>query len=112
MITGTDPVLEALWKRVVDEWENEERHAAFLDYCQGNERLVEAAVRYRGMAGDRTRSESAEKKLRAVALLAMTKLEVSRTTERPGSGHSASYVLIAGFVLATIGLLAYLAATR
>jgi hypothetical protein len=102
-----DPTLEALWKRVIDEWEDEARHNAFLDYCQKRDRLVDAAVRYRGMAGDRERARVSEKKLKAVALLAMTRLEVTRVAERRSPSRALSYALIAFFVAATIGLLAY-----
>lgn len=110
-MTASDPVLDALWKRVTDDFADEKAHGAFLDYCRTNERLVEAAVRYRGMVGDRDRAAAAEKKLKAVALLAMTELESSRSppvsARRPGS-----YVLIAMFLIATIGLLAYLSGSR
>lgn len=107
-----DPTLEALWKRVLDGWDDERRHSAFLDYCQKSECLVDAAVRYRGMAGDRERAQVAEKKLKAVALLAMTRLEVVRHAERRAPGRAGSYVLILFFVAATLGLLAYLGVGR
>ncbi len=107
-----DQALEALWKRVLDAWEDDATHNAFLEYCRSRDQLVEAAVRYRGMAGDHARAATAEKKLKAVALLAMTKLEVSRS-EPPASGrHSSAYALIAFFLLATMGLVAYVMRTR
>jgi hypothetical protein len=108
-----DPALEALWKRVVDAWEDEAAHAAFLEHCRRAERLVEAAVRYRGMVGDHARSAVAKKKLDQVLILAMTELDLSRQKERkPAASHAASYTLIAFFVVATIGLLAYMGALR
>ena len=107
-----DPALEALWKRVLDAWDDDARHAAFLDYCQRSDRLVDAAVRYRGMAGDRDRAQTAEKKLKAVALLAMTRLEVARHAERRSPSRAGSYTLIGLFVVATLGLLAYLGLSR
>ena len=110
-MSTSDPVLDALWKRVTDDFADEKAHGAFLDYCRTHERLVEAAVRYRGMKGDRERAETAEKKLKAVALLAMTELESSRSPPVPARrrGH---YALIAMFLVATIGLLAYLSGSR
>lgn len=110
-MSGADPVLDALWKRVTDDFADEKAHGAFLDYCRTQERLVEAAVRYRGMVGDRDRGAVAEKKLKAVALLAMTKLESSRSPPAPGR-RPGNYVLIAMFLVATIGLLAYLSGSR
>ena len=112
MSTPSDPMLEALWKRVLDAWDDEHAHSAFLDYCRSSDRLVEAAVRYRGMAGDHARSLVAEKKLKAVALLAMTELETNRFSERGTQNYFASFLLILFFVCATVGLLAYLGATR
>lgn len=103
-----DPTLEALWKRVLDDWDDEARHSAFLDYCQQTERLVDAAVRYRGMTGDRTRAEIAEKKLKTVTLLAMARLEVARRSDRGAAPRRLGYALLAFFVVATLGLLAYL----
>lgn len=107
-----DATVEALWKRVLDAWDDDARHAAFLDYCQRSDRLVDAAVRYRGMTGDRDRAQTAEKKLKAVALLAMTRLEVARQAERRTPSRAGSYTLIGFFVVATLGLLAYLGLGR
>lgn len=112
MSTPPDVALEALWKRVLDNWEDEAAHSAFLEYCQRTDRLVDAAVRYRGMTGDRARAQISEKKLKAVALLAMTRLEVARLIERRAPNRTAHYVLLLAFVLASFGLLAYLGLTR
>ena len=103
-----DPVLEALWKKVLENWNDDAAHRAFIDYCQTQDRLVEAAVRYRGMKGDHERGASAEKRLGAITVLAMTKLEALRSPDRRGRNRSLAYVLIAVFIAATIGLLAYL----
>jgi hypothetical protein len=107
-----DPALEALWKRVVDHWDDDAAHAAFLEQCRASGKLVEAAVRYRGMVGDHARSIVAKKKLDAVLFLAMAELDTSRSRGLRRATHAASYALIAFFVVATIGLLAYLGAAR
>lgn len=107
-----DPALEALWKQVLDAWEDDATHNAFLEYCRARDQLVEAAVRYRGMAGDHSRAVIAEKKLKAVALLAMTKLEVSRSEPPASRRHPTAYGLIAFFLIATLGLVAYVMRTR
>lgn len=112
MSGAADPTLEALWKKVVDHWDDEHAHTAFLEYCRRGERLVEAAVRYRGMVGDHARSTVAKRKLDAVAMLAMAELEVSRQKPRPPERHAGSYAMIAFFLLATVGLLAYLGVMR
>ena len=103
-----DAVLEALWKNVLDRWDDDAVHGSFIDHCQQSDQLVEAAVRYRGMAGDRERGQQAQKRLNAIAALAMARLEGLRSGEKREPTRVAAYLLIAMFVAATIGLLAYL----
>lgn len=100
----TDPALEALWKRVLDDWEDERAHGAFIEYCQNNDELLEGAVRYRGMSGDHVRGESAEKRLKAIALLAIAGLESQRTPETPGVSDATRIVLVIFFIAATVAL--------
>jgi hypothetical protein len=73
-----DGTFEALWKNVVDRWDDDAAHAVFLQHCQMNEQLAEAAARYAGMRGDRDRGESARRRLDAVTVLATTALVASR----------------------------------
>jgi hypothetical protein len=108
-VAGPSAALDTLWKHVLDHWDDEAAHRAFLEHCRQNDRLVEAAVRYRGMKGDYARAATAEAKLAAVAALAMARLELARGPEKRPRGRLMSYVLIAFFVAGTIGLLAYLA---
>lgn len=103
---------DTLWKHVLDHWDEEAAHRAFLEHCRVEDALVEAAVRYRGMKGDRAKGPLAEKKLAAIAVLAMTKLEVLRTKERPRRIPAVGIALVVAFLGATFGLLAYLARVR
>jgi hypothetical protein len=108
----TDAGFEALWKSVLDRWEDERTHGAFLEYCRSTDQLAEAAARYRGMKGDRDRSAVAEKRLAGIAIVALAKLHSTRSPlARPGRRVFA-LLLAAGFGLAAFGLLAYLIATR
>jgi hypothetical protein len=106
-----DPALEALWKNALDNWDNDAAHHAFLDFCQSHEALDEAAVRYRGMKGDRDRGLGAEKRLTAVLMLAMSKLELSRSEPKAASSALTKLVLIAFFLLGSLIVLAYLLRT-
>lgn len=108
----SDAALEALWKSVLDHWEDDRAHGAFLEHCQRAGMLVEAAVRYRGMAGDRERGPSAQKRLNSVALLAMAELEQHRTSEGQARRNATSLVLVIFFLAATIVLALYLYTTR
>jgi hypothetical protein len=107
-----DDAFEALWKSVLDRWQEERTHSAFLEYCQATNQLAEAAARYRGMKGDRERSGVAEKRLAGIAIVALAKLHATRSPPaRPGR-RVAGLLLAASFALAAVGLLAYLIATR
>jgi hypothetical protein len=102
-----DAQLEALWKRVLDDWDSDASHALFLEHCQRTEQLAEAAARYLGMTGDRVRGPSAQKRLQAVATLAVLALEASRTSPRVVTRNASHWALIVLFVAATLGILIY-----
>jgi len=101
----TDPVLEVLWKRVLDHFDDESAHAAFIDHCQATRQLLEAAVRYRGMAGDHARGKIAERRLAAISALALADLETARTPERRGLALVIRLVLIVLFLGGSVALL-------
>jgi hypothetical protein len=103
-----DSALETLWKNALDRWEDEAAHRAFLEYCRQRNQLVEAAVRYRGMKGDHARGPLAERKLTAITALALARLEGSRTPDPRRRSRVFGYLLVAFFIAATVGLLAYL----
>ncbi len=100
-----DPDLEVLWRHTLDHWDDDKAHTAFLQHCDAGNQLPEAAARYRGMAADHTRAEVAEKKLRAVAALAMAKLETQRTP--PAGGNKILTFIAFLFVLGTALALLY-----
>jgi hypothetical protein len=108
----TDPAFETLWKHVLDNWDDDKAHGVFLEHCQRTDQLLEAAVRYRGMAGDHQRGSSASKRLQAITLLAMSRLDAQRTLDRPARRGTGKLVLIVLFVAGTVALLALLTARR
>jgi len=99
-----DPVLEALWKRVTDNWEDDRTHEAFLRHCQENALLGEAAARYRMFREDEARGEFAKKRLEAITLLATTALLAQRTEARPTLPKWVTVVV----TLACAGVVVYL----
>lgn len=105
----SDPALEALWKNVLDNWDDDKAHGAFLEHCQRSGLLVEAAVRYRGMKGDRERGEVADKRLQGVAMLAMAQLEASRSERQETGSRWVVLVVALVLLLVALGLLLYLA---
>ncbi|MEO8906249.1 MAG: hypothetical protein ABI488_26790 [Polyangiaceae bacterium] len=106
-----DAAFEALWKNVLDHWDEDRAHSAFLELCQATDQLAEAAGRYRGMKGDRDRSAVAEKRLVAIAIVALAKLEATRG-KAPSPRRTASFILAAGFGFASVVILAYLMLSR
>ena len=107
-----DLAFDALWKNVLDRWDDDRAHGAFLEHCQATDQLAEAAARYRGMKGDRERSAVAEKRLAGVAIVALAKLEATRTQPRHSRSRTGALVVASAFGLATVALLAYLMLSR
>jgi hypothetical protein len=100
-----DATFEALWKNVVDRWDDDAAHAVLLQHCQMTEQLAEAAARYAGMRGDRDRGESAKRRLDAVTVLATSSLLASRTEREALVSKWLTFVVLfslsamAGYVL-------------
>lgn len=78
-----DPVLEELWKRVLENWDDERRHAALLEHAARTQALAEIAGRYRLVVGDPARADVAQKKITAI-MTAATEMLMSMKTPRPG----------------------------
>jgi hypothetical protein len=100
-----DAALQALWKQVIDNWDDAGAHAKFLNYCQQTEQLAEAAARYRGMAEDRSRGESAQRQLQAITLLAYSELDRARSVPPPRAPLAAKLLAIVFFLVASALLL-------
>lgn len=82
-----DPVGEALWAKVLEQWDDDARHAAFIAHCRIHRDLGAAAKRYRGIAeGDEAyrsqadRATEAKKRLAGITTLALLELQASATT--------------------------------
>jgi len=82
-VEATDPVLDALWKRVLEAWDDERTHAALLDHALRGQALPEIAGRYRALAEDPDKGALAKKKLDAI-VVAATQMLISMKTPRPG----------------------------
>jgi hypothetical protein len=100
-------VLDVLWHQLLSRWDDAEAHAAFLQAAQESGRLADAAMRYRGMSGDRERSRVAESQLVAITALALSGLELART-KVPAKRRIGGYAAL-GIGLFFVGLLAMLA---
>jgi hypothetical protein len=74
-----DPVLEALWQRVTEAWDDEKAHAALLDHALRAQQLPELSGRYRALVGDRDRGAAARKHLDAIVTAATQMLMSMKT---------------------------------
>lgn len=72
--SGGDAVLEALWNRVLEAWDDERVHAAILEHAVRTGALPEIAGRYRTLAGDPEKGALAKARLDAIVLAATNML--------------------------------------
>jgi hypothetical protein len=77
--TRGDPLLEALWTRVLEAWEEDKVHGALLDYALRAEALPEIAGRYRALTSDPERGARAQKRLDALVAAATASLFATKT---------------------------------
>lgn len=82
----SDEELEALWNDVQVRWDDPRAHDAFLEVARSRGALAQAAACYRRVkeGEDEDRRALAEKRLTAVAFLAMQTLESARTPKTEG----------------------------
>ena len=78
-----DAVLEALWTRVLEAWNDDKAHAALLEHALRSQALPDIAGRYRGLLGDGEKGALAKKKLDAI-VIAATNMLWSMKTPKPG----------------------------
>ncbi len=74
-----DAVLEALWGRVLEAWDEDRAHAALLEYALRSQELPEVASRYRALLDDPQKGPLAKKKLDAIVTSATSMLWSTKT---------------------------------
>jgi uncharacterized membrane protein len=88
--------LLALWQQVELDFQEDQRHQAFLDASVQTGNLAFAAARYRQASGDHEKKREAERRLAQVTALAFAELDAmkaSRTERRRAWGLVAAVVL-------------------
>ncbi len=89
-----DPTLEALWKQVVDAWDDDALHGKLISYAQTADRLGEAAALYKSVAHTEdspyrlspAQIQDAKKRLNGITMLAVMHLEAGKTEKGPPKG--------------------------
>jgi Lon protease-like protein len=111
---AANPVTEALWLKVLEDFESDKAHQAFLTHCRDADVLPEAARRYSQRKNTLNESQSEEreaidKRMAAIALLAMSQLEERRTPPNSRAKRILTYVaalMAVGTVIVGMALLA------
>jgi hypothetical protein len=111
----SDPIVSALWTKVLDRWDEDEVHEAFIDHCLGAGQMPEAARRYRehGEAAEGDDSdevqEEVERRLAAIRAKALATMDLHRAPSEPRRGCRRAMnvlsVLLFLAVLLLIGLI-------
>jgi hypothetical protein len=79
-----DPLLDALWGRVMEAWDEEKPHHALLEYAIAQQKLPEVAGRYRAIKeSDPERAARAQKKLDGIVIAATHLLMAMKTPPSP-----------------------------
>ena len=72
-----------MWQQVLERWEQDSVHDAFVARCQERGALPQAASYYRRVVDDAIRGAIARRRLQQVAVVAMATLDAARSRPRP-----------------------------
>jgi hypothetical protein len=99
-------VLEALWARVVEAWDDDKPHAALLEHATRARLLPEIAGRYRKLSGDPAKAPIANRQLDTIVRCA-TQALLSMKMPRPQGTPLPITLSAFGVCLLLLGWLAY-----
>lgn len=77
-----DAVFEALWKRVLEAWDDDKPHGAALSYALEKQKLPDIAGRYRKLMEDPEKGPRAKKKIDGIVVAATQMLIATKTPVR------------------------------
>jgi hypothetical protein len=101
-----DPVFEALWKRVLEAWDDDKPHTALLDHALRSQSLPEVAGRYRALVDDPEKGALAKKRVDAV-VMAATQLLMSTKTPKAAKVPLSITLTAFAICMLLLGWLAY-----
>jgi hypothetical protein len=99
---------EALWKKVLADFDGDEAHGAFVQHAQRADLLPEAAKRYRlyreqlEQEAKADKLEKIDKRLGGIAMLAMAQLDASKTEPTPSNWRRIFTLVVALMTIAAI----------
>ena len=81
--TGSpDVVFDTLWKRVVENWDDDKPHQAILKFAIDSERMPDLAGRYRKLRDDPEKAARAQKKIDGIVIAATQMLMSMKSPPR------------------------------
>ena len=99
---SADAIFDALWKRVLEAWDDDKPHQAALSYAIEKQMLPTIAGRYRKLFDDPEKGERAKKKIDAIVTAATQMLFATKTPPREKIPWqwTASVAVVMGLVVA------------
>ena len=101
-----DAVLDGLWKRVLEGWDDDKPHQAALTYALQTEKLPVIAGRYRKLVDDPDKGPRAKKKIDGIVVAATQLLMATKTPKRVKAPWQWTASVAVVFVL-VVSFLAY-----
>lgn len=83
--TPQDDPFDLLWARALEEWDDDARHAALLEFALASERLPDLAGKYRALETDPEKAPKAKERLDALVTAATAVLASMKTPAPPKS---------------------------
>lgn len=103
----SDAILETLWDRALEAWEEDKVHNALLDFALRRQKLPDLAGRYRKVKDDPKLGPRAQKRLDAIVIAATQMMMQAKTPKRTAnppwltaSAALVSFLLLSGLAYA------------
>ena len=101
-----DLILDTLWARTLEAWDEDRTHNAVLDYALRAERLPVLAGRYRALKDDADKGPRAKKRIDAI-VLAATQMLMAHKTPPKGKVPLPMTLSVVMICAITVGWMAY-----
>jgi hypothetical protein len=106
-----DAVFEALWGRVLADWNDEKVHGAVLEHALRAQLLPELASRYRLLQNDEAKRDVAKKRLDGI-VVAATQMLMATQTPKPVKVPLSITLTAAAICVVLLGMLWWVMAGR
>jgi hypothetical protein len=105
---AADAILDSLWSRVLEAWDDDKPHHALLEYAIREQKLPDVAARYRAVKdGDAEKAVRAQKKLDGIVIAATHMLMAMKSPPDRYKVPQSAMVILFVVSLLMLGWLAY-----